>query len=105
MRSQHTAHLPEHAAAAATDAAAAAAPATDEVDFTVSGMDCASCVAHVEKAARSVPGVRDVSVSLARGRAVVQLDPATADPQRVADAITDSGYPADAPPKRRSLCR
>ena len=88
MSSQRTAHLPEHAAAA-TDAAA-----IDEVDFTVSGMDCASCVTHVEKAARSVPGVRDVSVSLARGRAVVQMDPATTDPQRVADAITDSGYPA-----------
>ena len=68
--------------------------ATDEVDFTVSGMDCASCVAHVEKAARSVPGVRDVNVSLARGRAVVQMESATTDPQRVADAITDSGYPA-----------
>src|SRR4030095_4931930 len=68
--------------------------ATDEVDFTVSGMDCASCVAHVEKAARSVPGVRDVNVSLARGRAGVQMDSSTTDPQRVADAITDSGYPA-----------
>jgi len=68
--------------------------AADEVDFTVSGMDCASCVAHVEKAARSVPGVRDVNVSLARGRAVVQMDSATTDPQRVADAITNSGYPA-----------
>ena len=89
MSSEHTAHLPERPAAAAD---AAAAP--DEVDFTVSGMDCASCVAHVEKAARSVPGVRDVNVSLARGRAVVRLDSATADPQRVADAITDSGYPA-----------
>src|SRR5688572_6901986 len=90
MSTQHTAHLPQRPAAATTTAAAG----IDEVDFTVSGMDCASCVTHVEKAARSVPGVRDVNVSLARGRAVVRLDPATTDPQRVADAITDSGYPA-----------
>ena len=66
-----------------------------ELGFTVSGMDCASCVTHVEKAARAVPGVRDVSVNLARGRAVVKLEaPASADPHAIADAITHSGYPA-----------
>jgi P-type Cu+ transporter len=81
-------------AAQVHDHAARREGASDEVDFTVSGMDCASCVAHVEKAARSVPGVRDVNVSLARGRAVVQMDSSTTDPQRVADAITNSGYPA-----------
>jgi len=90
MADTATQHHDHHAATPAPPAT----PPTDEVDFTVSGMDCASCVAHVEKAARSVPGVRDVNVSLARGRAVVNMDPATTDPQRVADAITDSGYPA-----------
>jgi Cu+-exporting ATPase len=38
-----------------------------EISFDVAGMDCASCVAHVEKAARKIPGVQDVSVNLARG--------------------------------------
>jgi Cu+-exporting ATPase len=65
-----------------------------EAGFTVGGMDCASCVAHVAKAARNVPGVRDVNVNLARGRAVVQFDPAQASPEAIATAITDSGYPA-----------
>src|SRR5690349_17432426 len=72
-------------------------PAPDEVcelGFNVSGMDCASCVAHVEKAARAVPGVRDVRVNLARGRAVVKYEPARTQPSAVAGAITDSGYPA-----------
>ena len=32
--------------------------------FNVEGMSCAACVAHVEKAVRSVEGVEDVSVSL-----------------------------------------
>ena len=64
-----------------------------ELNFDVVGMDCASCVAHVEKAARAVPGVRDVSVNLARGRARVTAD-TTASPERIAAAITDAGYPA-----------
>ena len=100
MNTQHT--LEEHdahakAAVAATTepgAAGAGAPAIDSADLTVAGMDCASCVVHVEKAARSVPGVKSVNVSLARGRAVVEYDPASTDVERVASAITDSGYPA-----------
>ena len=84
--------------ASVTNPSSQAAPSTEqtcELGFTVSGMDCASCVAHVEKAALAVPGVREVSVNLARGRAVVKLDsPASADPHAIADAITHSGYPA-----------
>ena len=68
----------------------------EEAAFSVSGMDCASCVAHVSKAARQVPGVRDVDVNLARGRAVVKFDPGRADLDKVAAAITESGYPAHA---------
>src|SRR5688500_2099468 len=93
MSTQYTAEVPKTAADAAA-AAAAADGALDTADFTVAGMDCASCVVHVEKAAKSVPGVRSVNVSLARGRAVVEFDPSATDLQRVADAITDSGYPA-----------
>ncbi|MDB5171228.1 MAG: ATPase, partial [Phycisphaerales bacterium] len=55
---------------------------------------CASCVAHVEKAARQVPGVDACQVNLARGRAAVRFDPARTDPARIAQAITRSGYPA-----------
>lgn len=65
-----------------------------ETDFAVAGMDCASCVAHVEKAARSIGGVKGINVSLARGRAVVQFDPAKTNADQIASAITGSGYPA-----------
>src|SRR5688572_14586993 len=74
-----------------------AKPATtahdDEMGFSVGGMNCASCVAHVTKAARKVPGVHDVNVNFARGRAIVKFDPAQASPETIATAITDSGYP------------
>jgi len=57
-------------------------------------MNCASCVAHVEKAAKAIPGVAACQVNLATGRAAVQFDPARTDLQHIAQAISDSGYPA-----------
>ena len=62
----------------------------------VAGMNCASCVAHVEKAARAVPGVRSCRVNLARGQAAVQFDASQTSVGEIAAAITDSGYPAAA---------
>ncbi|MGC4031528.1 MAG: heavy metal translocating P-type ATPase [Tepidisphaeraceae bacterium] len=63
-----------------------------EANFLVQGMDCASCVAHVTKAIRKVPGVQDVAVNLALGRAVVKYAASTP-PESIADAATDAGYP------------
>jgi Cu+-exporting ATPase len=60
----------------------------------IGGMNCASCVAHVEQAARKVVGVDACQVNLARGRAAVRFDPTQTDPQRIAKAITQSGYSA-----------
>ncbi|MEA2733656.1 MAG: P-type Cu+ transporter, partial [Humisphaera sp.] len=64
--------------------------------LAVGGMDCASCVATVERAARKVGGVEQCAVNLARGRAVVRFDPKQTDPDVVAAAITDAGYPTHA---------
>src|SRR3982750_3925246 len=79
----------------------ASAPATttttadpDQCVLDVRGMDCASCVAHVTKAATALPGVRAADVNLARGRAVVRFDPAAVRPDAIAAAITDAGYPS-----------
>jgi P-type Cu+ transporter len=74
--------------------ATTAAPSSESAVLEVGGMNCASCVAHVEKAARQVPGVDACRVNLARGRAAVQFDPARTNPERIARAITQSGYPA-----------
>ena len=69
-------------------------PLGEEVSIDIDGMTCASCVAHVEKAAKSVAGVTDARVNLASGKASVQFDPAETDPRHIADAITHSGYNA-----------
>ncbi|TVP89563.1 MAG: copper-translocating P-type ATPase [Thioalkalivibrio sp.] len=65
---------------------------TRTLDLPVTGMSCASCVARVEDAIRSVPGVAAVSVNLATGKARVELD--GADPAAVVAAVEDAGYEA-----------
>src|SRR5216684_280224 len=44
-----------------------------EIDLTVSGMTCASCVARIEKALMRTPGVEAASVNLATERAHVRI--------------------------------
>lgn len=57
----------------------------------IEGMSCASWVARVEGAIRSVPGVRNVSVNLASERATVVGEPGLA-PAAVKAAIEAAGY-------------
>ena len=46
---------------------------TQELDLTIEGMTCASCVAHVERALSKVDGVDKVSVNLTTERAHLTL--------------------------------
>src|SRR5690349_10645215 len=46
-----------------------------DLTFKVEGMSCASCVARVEKALKSVPGVESASINLATEKATVRADP------------------------------
>jgi P-type Cu+ transporter len=59
--------------------------------FPVSGMTCASCVARVEEALKSVPGVVSVAVNLASEKATVEyLD--SVDVADLRRAVRDAGY-------------
>ena len=61
--------------------------------FEVTGMSCAACSAHVEKAVAAVPGVSAVSVSLLTNSMQVEYAaPATAD--AICRAVADAGYGA-----------
>ncbi len=46
--------------------------------FVITGMTCAACAAHVERAAASVPGVHSASVNLMLGSLVCDHDDSTA---------------------------
>ncbi|GEO15033.1 heavy metal translocating P-type ATPase [Microvirga aerophila] len=61
-------------------------------DIPIEGMSCASCVARVEKAIRSVEGVASANVNLATGRATVALAQPGAAPEAVDEAIRRAGY-------------
>jgi len=67
---------------------------SSQAAIDVQGMTCASCVAHVQKAIGTVEGVTAAEVNLARGRALVRFDPTRTSADRVAEAITRSGYEA-----------
>ncbi len=70
--------------------------------FLVSGMSCAACSAHVEKAVRELPGVKEVSVSLLTGSMQVEYgEPATS--QAICRAVEGAGYGARPAPKSQSL--
>jgi len=72
----------------------------DQQTFAVTGMTCASCVRHVEKALADTPGVTAAVVNLATGTARVE---GAATFEALALQVEDAGYglakiQADAPP-------
>ncbi|WP_112312819.1 heavy metal translocating P-type ATPase [Pseudogemmobacter bohemicus] len=66
---------------------------TRPVDLIIEGMTCASCVARVERALKTVPGVTAANVNLATERATVTGTAALAS---LIGAIADAGYEARA---------
>lgn len=66
--------------------------------FVVTGMTCAACAAHVEKAANSLDGVDSAAVNLMLGTLVCSYDADKVTPQAIISAVEASGYgaaPAD----------
>lgn len=60
--------------------------------YSITGMTCASCVRHVEKALASVPGVDQASVNLATEAAQVQGE--NLNPAALIRAVEEAGYGA-----------
>ncbi len=65
--------------------------------FLVTGMSCASCSAHVEKAVSKVPGVISVSVSLLTNSMTVDFDQQKTAPEAIIQAVQQAGYGASLP--------
>ena len=66
--------------------------------FVVTGMTCAACAAHVEKAASSLDGVDSAAVNLMLGTLVCSYDAGRVSPQAIITAVEAAGYgaaPAD----------
>jgi len=65
---------------------------TDQIDFPVTGMTCASCVNRVEKALKKVPGVIEANVNLASEQASVTYVPTATGWSELKVAVENAGY-------------
>ncbi len=64
--------------------------------FTVTGMTCSACSAHVDKAVRRLDGVCEVNVNLLGGSMTVDWDGALT-PEQIVSAVEKAGYGASLP--------
>lgn len=80
-----------------------AAESQQQITIPVGGMTCAACQAHVQRALRKTPGVREATVNLMTREASVAYDPAAVDAEQLVSAIRDSGYEAELPAPARNV--
>ena len=64
---------------------------SQSLTLPIEGMSCASCVSRVEKAIRSLPGVKEASVNLATESARIRTE-GDFDPGLLVKAVEDQGY-------------
>jgi Cu+-exporting ATPase len=78
--------------------------------FTITGMNCSACAAHVENAVKNTAGVTDASVNLLTNTLYATFDEAAVTADDIIAAVTKSGYGAELlvapttqmPPPRRT---
>ncbi len=62
--------------------------------FSVSGMTCSACSAHVEKAVAKLDGVENVTVSLLQNSMTVSFDEKILTAEKICTAVSKAGYGA-----------
>ena len=73
--------------------------------FDVTGMTCASCSAHVEKAVCKVAGVDQVNVNLLGNSMVVEYNEEATDARQIIHAVEEAGYGAALPESRKQAAQ
>ncbi|HEU5154674.1 MAG TPA: heavy metal translocating P-type ATPase [Gemmatimonadales bacterium] len=71
--------------------------ANETIELPVTGMHCASCQSRVQRSLAEQPGVVDASVNLLLNTAAVTFDPAATSPERLVQAIRETGYESEVP--------
>lgn len=64
----------------------------EQVSFNVEGMTCGGCVASVKRVLEALPGVSNVHVALAPGKAAADYDPARITAEALREAVRGAGY-------------
>ena len=65
--------------------------------FSVTGMTCAACSAHVEKAVRKLEGIRSADVSLMTNSMTADFDESVLSAENIIQAVKAAGYGASLP--------
>ncbi|WP_331376159.1 heavy metal translocating P-type ATPase [Sinorhizobium chiapasense] len=66
----------------------------ERIELAIDGMTCASCVARIEKALKTVPGAVEASVNLATEKATVRVVKGLASVDMLVEAVRGAGYDA-----------
>ena len=77
-------------------ALAAHAATSQSVTLDIKGMDCAACPITIKTVLEKQPGVSGVHVDFRKATAAITFDPAKVSPQRLAQVVTEAGYPSTA---------
>jgi P-type Cu+ transporter len=70
---------------------------SSDIAIPVQGMTCAACSARIQRVLERTPGVSAANVNLMTGSATVSYDPSSVTPDRLVEAIRDTGYGAELP--------
>ena len=62
--------------------------------FSVGGMTCSACSAHVEKSVKKLDGVENVAVSLLTNSMTVEYDKTKVNSENIINAVVSAGYSA-----------
>ncbi|MDE2392037.1 MAG: cation transporter, partial [Rhodospirillales bacterium] len=77
-------------------------PGWRKIRTRIGGLHCSLCTGTIEQALGRLPGVGKVAVSLTHEQALVEFDPAIADPGRILETLKAIGYTISDPTKLRS---
>ena len=67
---------------------------TMKQSFTITGMSCAACSAHVERAVNALPGIQSASVNLLANSMTAEFDEAALSVEQICQAVEQAGYGA-----------
>ncbi len=65
---------------------------SEKLSLKIGGMSCASCAQTIEKALKKIEGVQEAHVNLATEKAAISYDPTQITPEKIAEAIEETGY-------------
>lgn len=65
---------------------------TIKKEYSILGMSCASCQAHVQSALNKADGIVKANVNLATHTAHIEFNPSLTNPSKIKKAVDDAGY-------------